>query len=84
MILEKLLPIDTLIALNRMCSPNSSFKVRKEFIWFNPYVKINKSTIFFKLWYNKGIRFINDIINSDTEEFPSHTSLNEKYQEKKL
>lgn len=65
--------------LKSLHTPKNPFEVRKEFIWFNPYIKINGNTVFFKHWYNKGISFINDIWDDVNCEFFSHEALNHKY-----
>ena len=58
--------------------PLNAFHVRKEFIWFNPFIKVNRTSIFYRSWYTKGIRFINDIVE-DKGEFLSHDAINKKY-----
>lgn len=63
-----------------ICLPEGTFEVKKEFIWLNPYIKINKVTIFLYMLYSCSIRFRFDILNSHTREFISHSSPNEKYQ----
>ncbi|CAC5379210.1 unnamed protein product [Mytilus coruscus] len=58
--------------------PLNAFHVRKEFIWFNPFIKVDRTSIFYRSWYMKGIRFINDIVD-DKGEFLSHDAINKKY-----
>ena len=58
--------------------PSNAFEVRKEFIWFNPFIKINGNCIFYKTWYDKGIKFINDIVDENGEFF-SHEVINDKF-----
>lgn len=47
-------------------------------IFCNNDICIDKKCIFFKDWYNKGIRFINDFVN-ENGEFYSQQELTEKY-----
>ena len=58
--------------------PLNAFHVRKEFIWFNPFIKIDQKSIFYRSWFMKGIRFINDIVD-DKGDFLSHDAINKKY-----
>ena len=34
-------------------------------IWFNNKIKIDNTSIFYKEWFEKGVRSINDLINED-------------------
>ena len=34
-------------------------------IWFNNKIKIDNKSIFYKEWFEKGVRSINDLINED-------------------
>lgn len=65
-------------SLKSLSTPTNAFQVRKEFIWFNPHIKINKKSIFFKPWYQKGIKFVNDLVN-DNGQFLTCDELNRKY-----
>ncbi len=74
--------LDVLKAWNRLKAlfePKTPFDVKKEFTWFNPYIKINNDIVFFKNWYKKGIKFINDLLDQESGNFLSHDALNDKY-----
>ena len=47
-------------------------------IWFNSEIKVERKHIFNRVWYNKGIHTINDLIKED-KEFCSLEELREKY-----
>ena len=58
--------------------PSNTFEIRKEVIWFNPFIRIHGKSIFYKTWYDKGIKYINDLVN-ENGEFLSHEEINAKY-----
>jgi len=48
-------------------------------IWFNSNIKFNNSIIFWRQWYNKGVKTIGDIYNVNTRTFLSYKELVDKY-----
>jgi hypothetical protein len=34
-------------------------------VWLNKQVKIDKRTIFYPEWFNRGVKFVNDFVNDD-------------------
>ena len=48
-------------------------------IWLNNNIKVANKPIFYKDWFENGIRFINDIVNEDGTFF-SHQKIEEMYQ----
>ena len=58
--------------------PSSPFEVRKEFLWFNPFIKISGNSIFYKIWYDHSIKYINDIVD-ENGDFLSHNDINTMY-----
>ena len=34
-------------------------------VWYNSYIKINNKSVFFKDWYEKGIKYIDDFLDED-------------------
>ena len=46
-------------------SPQSAADIRKEIIWGNKYIQIKGKTIYFKLWNNSNINFIDDLIDKE-------------------
>ena len=34
-------------------------------VWLNKQVKIYKRTIFYPVWFNRGVKFVNDFVNDD-------------------
>lgn len=72
---------EVLLAWRRFKSlfvPKDLLSIRKECIWFNPFIKINQNTLFYSSWYKKGIKFINDLVN-ENGDFLSHDELNAKF-----
>lgn len=53
------------LELKSLCVPDTPSTVRKEFIWFNNFIKIEGKALFWKHWYDNGIRFINDIVDTE-------------------
>ena len=47
--------------------PQSPVSVRKEMLWFNENILVQKKPIFYQKWYKKGIKFINDIVDENGE-----------------
>ena len=45
-------------------------------IFYNENIKIGGSYIFYKAWYKKGIRYLNDLIN-ENGKFYSHVEFQE-------
>ena len=45
--------------------PNSVEDTRRESLWFNPFIKINNASVFYKKWYKHGIFRINDIVDEN-------------------
>jgi hypothetical protein len=46
---------------------NTSIDVRREFLWLNKNIKINRKQIKWKLWFENGIRQIHDIVDKNGE-----------------
>lgn len=45
--------------------PQSALDIRRQIIWLNKYIKINKKAIFYKTLYDAGIISINDLLNNE-------------------
>ena len=56
----------------------TSMNIASQSLWSNPKIKINNSSIYLKHWCTNGIRFVNDILNSDGT-FLSYTQLKNKF-----
>jgi hypothetical protein len=41
----------------------SALETRRECLWLNQFIKINKQTVKWEEWYTKGIKLINDIVD---------------------
>jgi hypothetical protein len=52
--------------------------IRRQWLWLNKYIKINKQEIKWKYWINNGIKIIHDIVDSQGN-FLTLTELEEKY-----
>ena len=54
--------------------------VGKQIIWNNKNIQINKKSIIYKNWFNKGIKYIEHIYDFRKKEFYKFTKLSEIYQ----
>jgi hypothetical protein len=54
------------------------FRIRREVIWFNKNIKINKKEVFFEEWYSKGIIMLHDILD-DRGNVKSAQELSREY-----
>ena len=34
-------------------------------VWLNKQIKIDKRTMFYPEWFNRGVKFVNDFVNDD-------------------
>ena len=71
--------LQSLININKK-SVVSEADILKSPIFYNDNIKIGGTCIFYRMWYNKGIKYINDLINENgkfyTEtEFSSKTGI---------
>ena len=57
------------------------FEIRRECIWLNKNITINKEAIKWTDWHDKGINIIHDIVNEDGT-FLSNIEIEEKYDVK--
>jgi hypothetical protein len=53
------------LAFKALVVPCTPVEIRKEFIWFNNFIKIEGKACFWAHWYSKGIRFINDLVDGE-------------------
>ncbi len=58
--------------------PKSVNDVRREWLWFNPLIKVNKEPVFYKHWYKHGIRMIHDIVDENGLLLPD-SQIEEKF-----
>ena len=49
--------------------PETKEHINQEIIWNNKYIKVGNETIYFKLWYNKGIKHIQQIYDFRYQNF---------------
>jgi hypothetical protein len=59
-------------------TPLDPFGIRRQRIWLNKYIKINKQEIWWKNWSEKGILIIHDIID-ENGNFLSINNLEQRY-----
>jgi hypothetical protein len=52
--------------------------IRRQWLWMNKYIKINKKEIKWNQWINKGIKIIHDIVDNQGN-FLTVAKLEEKY-----
>lgn len=74
--------VDVLSAWNTYCSvitPQIADDIIGINLWDNKNLKINDKTVFYKIWYNRGVNFIKDLINKNGELL-SYEQFIDKYQ----
>jgi hypothetical protein len=45
--------------------PDTALEVSREFIWFNDYIQIDGKSVFYKKWYDAGIKYVHHIVKND-------------------
>ena len=74
--------VDVLSAWNTYCSvitPQIADDIIGINLWDNKNLKINDKPVFYKIWYDKGVKFIKDLINKNGELL-SYEQFIDKYQ----
>jgi hypothetical protein len=61
-----------------LSSPNTSAEIRSELLWYNNYIRIDSQPIFFQSWYQKGIKYIHDLVD-EHGHFKTIDQLTEEY-----
>ena len=56
----------------------SAIDIRRELLWLNKMIILNKAELLWTQWKTKGINLIHDILNEDGS-FLTHRQLEEKY-----
>jgi hypothetical protein len=51
--------------LKKDIEPNNAQDICNEFLWFNPFITIDEQSIFYKKWYQQGIKYVADILDSN-------------------
>ena len=41
----------------------------KQSLWFNSHIKVNKNTLYVAKWYEKGIKFVSDIVTYENAKY---------------
>ena len=59
--------------------PDNTEGIESQHIWFNSFIKIENKTLFYKAWYNKGIKNVEDILN-ENGSFLSYEQFVTKYE----
>lgn len=59
-------------------SVNTGLHVQGQFIWNNKSITIEKRPIFWKRWYDKGIKYVGDLLDADSN-FLDANDLNQIY-----
>ena len=57
---------------------NNGLHVQEQFIWNNKFITIEKRTFFWKRWYDKGIKYVGDLLDDDAN-FLDANDLNRIY-----
>lgn len=59
--------------------PVTESEVQVELLWYNKYIQVGGQTLFWRKWYEAGIRFINDLLHDTEPRFYSLEELNDKF-----
>ena len=59
--------------------PKTKSDVLNQIIWNNRYIKINKKSVFFKDWYQSGVKNVSSLIDDQTKCFLSFQSFQKKF-----
>jgi len=65
--------------LNYDDHPIDRESIMNQCIWYNSHLKIGNKTLFYKTWYDKGVRYIKDIFNEQGHKFMSIEEIKERY-----
>ena len=49
--------------------PKDISDVLKQSLWFNSHIKVNKNTLYVAKWYEKGIKFVSDIVTYENAKY---------------
>ena len=49
--------------------PKDITDVVKQSLWFNSHIKVNKNTLYVAKWYEKGIKFVSDIVTYENAKY---------------
>ena len=60
------------------CQEQECEKVEKKIIWNNSNIKIANKPYFYHTWFDRGVKFLKDIYNSETNRFYSFIDLVDK------
>ena len=58
-----------LIYIRAEIMSKEAIRFQNEYLWFNPHIKIDGKPVFYKKWYEKGIKFVKDLINENKQFF---------------
>ena len=61
--------------------PLSNDNILTQSLWFNDNITVNNSSVWYKAWDKKGVRFVNDLLNVDGQflsfiDFKKRCSIN--------
>jgi hypothetical protein len=55
-----------LVTSNYNCDPNLDYNcIARNYLWWNDKIKIGNKSVHYRHWMNKGIYFVNDLLNED-------------------
>ena len=60
--------------------PKTKNDVINQIIWNNQFIKINNVSVFYKNWYQNGVRYISCLLNDQKSGFLNMRSFQRKYQ----
>ena len=57
-------------------------QILKSPLFYNRNIKIDRKNVFYKTWYDKGIRFVNDLVNQNGSFYSYQETLSITYTNK--
>ncbi len=68
-----------IISCNNFQKLNPPEKVPNQIIWHNKDIKVNSKTIFYKQWYDRGIKYLYQIYDFQTKHYLTFNALKNLY-----
>lgn len=66
-------------ATHHINDPEEEAEIKKEILWYNSFILVNKKTIFWPQWDAAGIRVVNDLLHPTEPRFLSHQEIHQTY-----
>ena len=60
-------------------NPNDDVSIKNQIIWYNSFIKLEGRPFLWRTWWNKGIIFVEDLLNETSGEWLSYEMLVTKF-----